>query len=157
MKIIRYQDPQGANRHAAQQTVGSAVEIEGDIFGKYSATSRPAQVAKLLAPVQPTAILCIGLNYRRHAEEGKAKIPEWPVLFMKSPGAVQNPGDPIVLPTKLKSTQVDYECELAVVIGKTCKNVPKERALKYVLGYTCANDVSARDWQLRMGGGQWCR
>ncbi|MGI8978249.1 MAG: fumarylacetoacetate hydrolase family protein [Pirellulaceae bacterium] len=157
MKIIRYQDPQGAIRYASQQPDGSAVEIEGDIFGKYSATKRPAHVAKLLAPVQPTAILCIGLNYRRHAEEGKAKIPEWPVLFMKSPAAVQNPGDPIVLPTKLKSTQVDYECELAVVIGKTCKNASKADALSYVLGYTCANDVSARDWQKDFGGSQWCR
>ena len=157
MKIIRYQDSQGAILYAAQQPDGSAVEIEGDIFGKYSATSRPAQVAKLLAPVQPTAILCIGLNYRKHAEEGKAKIPEWPVLFMKSPAAVQNPGDPILLPTKLKSTQVDYECELAVVIGKTCKNVSKADALHYVLGYTCANDVSARDWQKDFGGSQWCR
>ncbi len=157
MKIIRYQDPQGATHFASQQPSGSALEIEGDIFGKYAVTSRPAQVTKLLAPVQPTAILCIGLNYRRHAEEGKAKIPQWPVLFMKSPGAVQNPGDPIVLPTKLKSTQVDYECELAVVIGKTCKNVSKADALNYVLGYTCANDVSARDWQKDFGGSQWCR
>ena len=157
MKIIRYQDPQGNMHYASQQPDGSAVEIEGDIFGKYQATSRPAQVAKLLSPLQPTAILCIGLNYRKHAEEGKAKIPEWPVLFMKSPGAVQNPGDPIVLPTKLKSTQVDYECELGVVIGKTCKNVSKADALNYVLGYTCANDVSARDWQKDFGGSQWCR
>jgi 2-keto-4-pentenoate hydratase/2-oxohepta-3-ene-1,7-dioic acid hydratase in catechol pathway len=157
MKIIRYQDPQGITRYASQQPDGSAVEIEGDIFGKYSATSRLAKVAKLLSPLQPTAILCIGLNYRKHAEEGKAKIPEWPVLFMKSPGAVQNPGDPIELPTKLKSTQVDYECELGVVIGKTCKNVKKADALNYVLGYTCANDVSARDWQKDFGGSQWCR
>lgn len=157
MKIIRYQDPQGAVHYASQQPDGSAMEIEGDIFGNYQVTTRPAQVAKLLAPLQPAAILCIGLNYRKHAEEGKAKIPEWPVLFMKSPGAVQNPGDPIVLPTKLKSTQVDYECELGVVIGKSCKNVKKADALNYVLGYTCANDVSARDWQKDFGGSQWCR
>lgn len=157
MKIIRYQDSQGTIRYAAQQPDGSALEIEGDIFGRYKATSRRAQVARLLAPVQPTAILCIGLNYRKHAEEGKAKIPEWPVLFMKSPGAVQNPGEPIVLPTHLKSTQVDYECELAVIIGKSCKNVSKGQALDYVLGYTCGNDVSARDWQKDFGGSQWCR
>jgi 2-keto-4-pentenoate hydratase/2-oxohepta-3-ene-1,7-dioic acid hydratase in catechol pathway len=111
----------------------------------------------LLAPVQPTAILCIGLNYRKHAEEGKAKIPQYPVLFVKSPGAVQNPGDPIELPTHLKSNQVDYECELAVVIGKRCKNATKENALDYVLGYTCGNDGSARDWQKDFGGSQWCR
>jgi 2-keto-4-pentenoate hydratase/2-oxohepta-3-ene-1,7-dioic acid hydratase in catechol pathway len=76
---------------------------------------------------------------------------------MKSASAVQNPGDPIEIPTHLASSEVDYECELAVVIGKTCKNVTRERALDYVLGYTCANDVSARDWQIRMGGSQWCR
>ncbi len=157
MKIIRYQDSQGIIHYASQQPDGSALEIEGDIFGSHKVTSRKAQVAKLLAPVQPTAILCIGLNYRRHAEESKAKAPQWPVLFMKSPGAVQNPGDPILLPTKLKSTQVDYECELAVVIGKACKNVSKAQALDYVLGYTCGNDVSARDWQKDFGGSQWCR
>ena len=112
---------------------------------------------KLLAPVVPTAILCIGLNYRRHAAEGNAPIPKWPVLFMKSPGAVQNPGDPIVLPRHLASDQVDYECELAVVIGRRCKNVSRGDALSYVLGYTCGNDVSARDWQKEMGGSQWCR
>jgi 2-keto-4-pentenoate hydratase/2-oxohepta-3-ene-1,7-dioic acid hydratase in catechol pathway len=76
---------------------------------------------------------------------------------MKTPTAVQNPGDPILLPTRLKSNQVDYECELAVVIGKEAKNVSRDRALDYVLGYTCANDVSARDWQKEMGGSQWCR
>jgi 2-keto-4-pentenoate hydratase/2-oxohepta-3-ene-1,7-dioic acid hydratase in catechol pathway len=157
MRIIRYADPAGAVKFASQQPDGSALEIEGDIYGKYSATSRKANVAKLLAPVEPRALLCIGLNYRKHAEEGKSPIPQWPVLFMKSPGAVQNPGDPIELPTRLKSTQVDYECELGVVIGKKCKNVKREQALDYVLGYTCGNDVSARDWQKDFGGSQWCR
>jgi 2-keto-4-pentenoate hydratase/2-oxohepta-3-ene-1,7-dioic acid hydratase in catechol pathway len=97
------------------------------------------------------------LNYRRHAQESKAPIPEYPVLFMKIPSVVQNPGDPILLPRRLRSDQVDYECELAVVIGRPCKNVSRERALEYVLGYTCANDVSARDWQGKWGGSQWCR
>ena len=69
------------------------------------------------------------------------------MLFMKGVNAVQNPGDPIVMPRHLPSEEVDYECELAVVIGKTCKNVSRDHALDYVLGYTCANDVSARDWQ----------
>jgi 2-keto-4-pentenoate hydratase/2-oxohepta-3-ene-1,7-dioic acid hydratase in catechol pathway len=110
-----------------------------------------------LAPIAPVAILCIGLNYRRHAAEGGSPIPRWPVLFMKAPAAVQNPGDPILLPRHLKSTQVDYECELAVVIGKPAKNVLREEALDYVLGYTCANDVSARDWQFKWGGGQFCQ
>ncbi len=157
MKIIRYQDSQGNIGHAARQSDGSALVIEGDIYGAHRVTDRAADVAKLLAPVQPTAILCIGLNYKFHAEESGAAIPENPVLFMKSPGAVQNPGDPILLPTKLKSESVDYECELAVVIGRAAKNVSRENALEYVLGYTCANDVSARDWQLKGGGNQWCR
>jgi len=157
MKIIRYQDSQGSIHYAAQQPDGSARQIIGDIFGAYEATNVPADMQKLLAPVAPLAFFCIGLNYRRHAEEGKAPIPAYPVLFMKSPAAVQNPGDPIVLPRHLRSEEVDYECELAVVIGKRCKNVPKETALEYVLGYTCANDVSARDWQGKWGGSQWCR
>ena len=86
-------------------------------------------------------------------------IPQHPVLFIKNPAAVQNPGDPILLPSVLKSDSVDYECELAVVIGKAARNVSKADALNYVLGYTCTNDVSARDWQKRpeLGGGQWCR
>ena len=116
-----------------------------------------ADIARLLSPIVPTEILCIGLNYRRHADEQGAKIPEYPILFMKGVNAAQHPGAPIVIPGHLASTEVDYECELAVVIGKSCKNVSRERALDYVLGYTCANDVSARDWQIRMGGGQWCR
>ena len=144
-------------RYAAQQPDGSSRQIVGDIFGAYEVTGEPARVEKLLAPVAPVAFFCIGLNYRRHAEEGKAAIPQFPVLFMKSPAAVQNPGDPIVLPRRLESQEVDYECELAVVIGRRCKNVPKESALDYVLGYTCANDVSARDWQGKWGGSQWCR
>lgn len=157
MKIIRYQDSQGKIGYASQQADGTALVIEGDIFGALHVSSRKADVAKLLAPVQPAAILCIGLNYRHHAAESGAAIPEHPVLFIKNPAAVQNPGDPIQLPQKLKSDSVDYECELAVVIGKAAKNVPKDKALDYVLGYTCANDVSARDWQKNGGGGQWCR
>ena len=157
MKLIRFQDSKGHIHHGSQQPDGSALLIEGDIFGAYQVTSTKADVHKLLSPIAPTGILCIGLNYRLHAAESGAKIPEFPVLFMKTLGTVQNPGDPIVLPTHLKSNQVDYECELAVVIGKAAKNVSKENALDYVLGYTCANDVSARDWQRNFGGSQWCR
>src|SRR6476469_2075744 len=156
MKIIRCVDDAGRTLLAAQTPEGT-FELEGELLQSLRLTSRKVTVRKLLAPLQPTAILCIGLNYRRHAEETKAKIPQWPVVFMKSPGAVQNPGDPIELPVKLKSTQVDYECELAVVIGKKCKNVKRSDALNYVLGYTCGNDVSARDWQKEFGGSQWCR
>ena len=135
MKIIRYCDSQNTIKQASLLGDGSAREIAGDLFGNYQVTERVADVQKLLAPIAPAAILCIGLNYRRHAAEGNAAIPKWPVLFMKVPGAVQNPGDPIYLPRHLKSEEVDYECELAVVIGKACKNVLREEALDYVLGY----------------------
>lgn len=133
------------------------MRIEGDIYGAYKVTERPGRVAKLLAPIVPTQILCIGLNYRRHAQEAGAKISDHPVLFVKGVNALLDPGDAIQIPTHLASGEVDYECELAVVIGRPAKNVSRERALDYVLGYTCANDVSARDWQIRLGGGQWCR
>jgi 2-keto-4-pentenoate hydratase/2-oxohepta-3-ene-1,7-dioic acid hydratase in catechol pathway len=157
MKIIRYQTAKNEICHASQQPDGSAREIAGDIFGKFEVTKKTVIVHKLLAPIKPVNILCIGLNYRRHAEEGNSPIPERPVLFMKATSTTTNPGDPIVLPGHLRSNEVDYECELAVVIGKHCKNVSRENALDYVLGYTCANDVSARDWQIKWGGSQWCR
>jgi 2-keto-4-pentenoate hydratase/2-oxohepta-3-ene-1,7-dioic acid hydratase in catechol pathway len=157
MKLIRYQDARGTIGYAAQQADGSALKIRGDLFGTHQVTQERAEVKKLLAPVAPTAILCIGLNYRQHAAETRSKLPEFPVLFMKPPAAAQNPGDPILLPTHLRSDEVDYECELVVVIGRRCKNVSRQQALDYVLGYTCGNDVSARDWQRQWGGGQWCR
>ncbi|MFZ4703046.1 MAG: fumarylacetoacetate hydrolase family protein, partial [Candidatus Methylumidiphilus sp.] len=157
MKIIRYIDSQGQGGHAAQQPDGTAWAIEGDLFGEYQLTDRRVEVVKLLSPIQPTAILCIGLNYRFHAEETKAAIPQHPVVFMKLPNAIQHPGEPILLPRHLHSDKVDYECELAVVIGRLAKNVSRENALDYVLGYTAANDISARDWQKHGGGGQWCR
>ena len=157
MKIIRYQETNGAVHYGAQQSDGSALQIVGDIFGAFEITNERARINKLLAPVAPTSIVCIGLNYRRHAAEGNLPEPQQPIVFMKLPSAVQNPGDPILLPRHLRSDEVDFECELAVVIGQACKNVTQEHALDYVLGYTCANDVSARDWQGKWGGGQWCR
>jgi 2-keto-4-pentenoate hydratase/2-oxohepta-3-ene-1,7-dioic acid hydratase in catechol pathway len=157
MKIIRYQDAAGKIFHGAEQPSGRTRRIEGDLFGAHRVTSEDAQISRLLAPIQPVDILCIGLNYRRHAEETKMKIPEHPILFMKNTGSVRPPGEPIWIPRFLKSDEVDYECELAVVIGQICKNVPRRRALDCVLGYTCANDVSARDWQIQRGGSQWCR
>jgi 2-keto-4-pentenoate hydratase/2-oxohepta-3-ene-1,7-dioic acid hydratase in catechol pathway len=145
MKIIRYSDSQGRIGYAAQQHDGSALAIEGDIYGDYRVTTQRADVIKLLAPIVPAAVLCIGLNYKRHAQESGAAAPERPVLFVKGNNTLQNPGDPILLPRKMRSDEVDYECELAVVIGKPCKNASRKDALSYVLGYTCANDVSARD------------
>ena len=147
MKIIRYLDSRQQVQHGSLLPDGTAQRLDGGV----------ADIHKLLAPVEPAAVLCIGLNYRQHAAETGAQVPEFPVLFLKNPAAVQNPGDPIQIPTHLPSRKVDYECELAVVIGQTCKNVARADALRYVRGYTCANDVSARDWQKEWGGGQWCR
>jgi 2-keto-4-pentenoate hydratase/2-oxohepta-3-ene-1,7-dioic acid hydratase in catechol pathway len=158
MKIIRFLDERSQVCLGRQHEDGRATLLEGDLFGgPLRDSSAPAIVDKLLAPLAPSAILCIGLNYRKHAEEGGKPVNPHPVLFMKAPTAVQNPADPIVLPRRLRSDKVDYECELAVVIGRECKNATKASALDYVLGYTCGNDVSARDWQAEWGGGQWCR
>jgi 2-keto-4-pentenoate hydratase/2-oxohepta-3-ene-1,7-dioic acid hydratase in catechol pathway len=156
MKIIRYADADGHIKFAALSADGSAREIDGDIFGACTVSGRPADVRKLLAPLDPRVVLCIGLNYRQHAIETKCEIPRYPIVFFKNPSAIQNPGDPIVLPAALPSTKVDYEVELVIVIGKTCRNVTVSAAPDYVLGYTCGNDVSARDWQKHGGGGQWC-
>lgn len=157
VKIIRYIDATGTVQTGAEQADGFALRIQGDLFTQYLVTTRSDKVTKLLAPVVPRQILGVGLNYRHHAQEAGMKEPELPVLFVKGINTLQNPGDPIWIPTHLPSSEVDYECELAVVIGRDCKNVTRERALDYVLGFTCANDVSARDWQIKRGGGQWCR
>jgi 2-keto-4-pentenoate hydratase/2-oxohepta-3-ene-1,7-dioic acid hydratase in catechol pathway len=157
MRIIRYLDPGDHVKYAFEDPDGHPIELEGDILGEVRSLDRPAHVRKILAPIAPSQILGVGLNYRRHAEETKAKIPDYPVLFGKGLNALQNPGDPILIPTHLPSQEVDYECELAVVIKKACKNVSRQDALHFILGYTCGNDVSARDWQKKKGGGQWSR
>ena len=129
MHIILYQDPHGAVHFGSQKPDGSALRCEGNLYGGLRETGEPAQVAKLLAPLQPSQILCIGLNYRRHAEESGMKAPERPVLFTKGINTVVGPGDAIEIPVKAASHEVDYECELAVVIGKPCKNANPANAL----------------------------
>ena len=156
MKIIRFLSA-GREHFGRLHDDGRTTLLEGDLFGGLRDTGKPVTVDKLLAPLVPRDILCVGLNYKQHAAESNVEPPAHPVLFLKNSGTLQNPGDPIELPVKLPSTSVDYECELAVVIGKRCKNVSRAQALDYVLGYTCANDVSARDWQRNGGGGQWCQ
>ncbi|HUS76113.1 MAG TPA: fumarylacetoacetate hydrolase family protein [Methanothrix sp.] len=99
----------------------------------------------LLPPCQPTKIVCVGLNYVKHAQELKMPLPEEPILFLKPPSAILAPSGQIIYPSS--SQQLDYEGELAVVIGKRCKNIQAEEAEKYILGYTCFNDVTARDLQ----------
>jgi 2-keto-4-pentenoate hydratase/2-oxohepta-3-ene-1,7-dioic acid hydratase in catechol pathway len=114
----------------------------------------PLDSVRLLAPVpRPGKIVCIGLNYRDHAAEAKLNVPAVPITFSKYATAVQHPGAPIVLPKA--STKVDYEAELAVVIGRKGKGIARERALDHVLGYTNLNDVSARDFQF--ADRQWQR
>ena len=157
MRIIRYLAQEGDVRFGAEQSDGRCLEVRGNIFRSFEVTDKEARVVKLLAPIEPRALLCIGLNYRKHAEEQGAKLPERPMLFIKSPNALHGPGDTILLPRHLRSNEVDYECELAVVLGRDCKNASRAQALDYVFGYTAANDVSARDWQIRLGGGQFFR
>jgi 2-keto-4-pentenoate hydratase/2-oxohepta-3-ene-1,7-dioic acid hydratase in catechol pathway len=157
MRIIRFLDPTNQIHFGIPGEDNKAELLQGDLFHGLKPTGQTVKVAKLLAPLEPRQILCIGLNYAEHARETKGKVPEFPVLFVKSIGSLQHPGDPIQLPRHLRSEEVDYEVELAVVIGKDAKNVAAADAYDYVLGYTVANDVSARDWQRRRSGGQWCR
>jgi len=157
MQIIRYQTTAGEQGYGRLHPDGKVTRLTGALFDSLTDTGEPELVARLLAPLEPRDIICIGLNYRKHAAEGNQPIPDYPVVFMKNSGTLQHPGEPIVLPRRLKSDAVDYECEQAVVLKKPCYNVPKAEALDYVLGYTCANDVSARDWQMKYGGSQWCR
>lgn len=155
MKFVRYIDPSGQIGSGSLQTDGSIIEHRGPGLG--IPTGNVIVPQRLLAPVEPTSVIGIGLNYRFHAEESKLPIPKFPIVFYKNLASACGPDDNIVLPRTLRSDKVDYECELAVVIGKPCRNATRETAQDYVLGYTCANDVSARDWQGEWGGSQWCR
>ncbi|MFO7742752.1 MAG: fumarylacetoacetate hydrolase family protein [Anaerolineae bacterium] len=129
--------------------------LRGDPFGTWELAEDLGHLdaAPLLAPVIPSKIICVGLNYLAHAAESNKEIPPEPLLFFKPPSAVIGPEANIVLPAQ--SQRVDYEAELAVVIGKRCRNVSAEEAWSYVLGVTCGNDVTARDLQRR--DNQWTR
>ena len=157
MRIFRYLDQSGKMGFGRFDSEGKTFLIHQKENGDFEATDEAITPFQLLTPIDFRCIYAIGLNYRAHAEETGMEIPKYPMVFMKAPTAVQNPGDPVVLPRFLRSDKVDYEAELGVVIGRPCKNVKPEDALSYVLGYVCANDVSARDWQKEKGGGQFCR
>lgn len=157
MNVIRYEDPFGKIHYAAEQQGGKHLRVDGDPFDGFAVTRETAIVGKIVAPVAPRMIWCVGKNYRRHADEVGMGIDEYPEIFAKGANAVQDPDQPIRIPARAKSSEIDYEGELVVVIGKACKDVARDEALDYVAGYTCGNDVSARDWQLRRGGTQWCR
>jgi len=138
----------------------TVAELYGHPFGtepgnvRFTGQRYPLAEVRLLAPVLPSKVVGVGKNYAAHAREMGDEPPSEPVLFLKPSTAVTGPGDRIAYPVKL-TQQVDYEGELAVVIGRLCRDVPKERAEEVIFGYTCANDVTARD--LQAGDGQWTR
>jgi 2-keto-4-pentenoate hydratase/2-oxohepta-3-ene-1,7-dioic acid hydratase in catechol pathway len=134
-------------------------ELAGHPFGaadsiRFTGAKYPLPDVRLLAPVLPSKVMAIGKNYAAHAREMGGEPPAEPVIFLKPSTSVAGPVDAIVRPVKL-SQRVDYEGELAVVIGRPGRDVPPERAAEYIFGYTCANDVTARDLQGR--DGQWAR
>jgi 2-keto-4-pentenoate hydratase/2-oxohepta-3-ene-1,7-dioic acid hydratase in catechol pathway len=154
MRIVRYQTTAEPARFGwiTEDRVGP---LEGSPFTEFRRVEAtlPLEKVRLLAPVLPTKILCVGRNYVAHAKEHAAEVPEVPLIFLKPPTAVIGHQATIVLPPQ--SQQVEHEAELAVVIGKRGRWISPEDALDHVLGYTAANDVTARDLQFR--DGQWTR
>jgi 2-keto-4-pentenoate hydratase/2-oxohepta-3-ene-1,7-dioic acid hydratase in catechol pathway len=158
MKLARGIDRQGRVRLCEPVDETSARLLDGDLLERVVQTGETIGITRWLAPIVPPTIFCIGLNYRAHAAETGATLPDNPVVFMKPRTSVVGPDAPVVLPAACThGPEVDYEAELAVVIGRPGRDIPVERALEHVLGYTCANDVSARRWQKHAGGGQWVR
>lgn len=129
--------------------------IDTHPFGEVRLTgeSHPVESVRILAPILPSKVIAVGRNYADHAAEMGGEVPVEPMIFLKPSTSVIGPGAPIVLPTS--SQHVDLEAELAVVIGRMCRHVPPDRVDEVILGYTCANDVSARDHQA--SDGQWGR
>jgi 2-keto-4-pentenoate hydratase/2-oxohepta-3-ene-1,7-dioic acid hydratase in catechol pathway len=156
VKIIRFVDSNFQTQYGipSNPDLTQAEKLSASPLLGGQPTGETLEVKQLLAPVEPTNILCIGLNYRRHALEAGMDIPERPVLFMKPTSSLAHPSQDVIHPTQV--SELDYECELAVVIGKTAKNVSEAAALEHVLGYTACNDLSARDWQIRLDK-QWIR
>lgn len=132
--------------------VPRSLDRVAELLDKGTGLATPARPP--MAPIpRPGKILCIGLNYRDHAEETGAPIPNEPIVFSKFSTAIIGPNDPILLPPD--STKVDYEAELVVVIGERGRYIPEEKALDHVVGYMAGHDVSARDWQIEKSGKQW--
>ena len=160
MQIARFVDPEGVLRAGVDRGDGTAELLPTD--DPLGATLRPtgevATIAQRQPPVRPANIYCIGLNYRKHAKETGQPLPEHPVMFMKPTASAIGHQQPIRLPRcQLRGPEVDYEGELAVIIGKAGRDIPEERAGQHILGYTIGHDVSARRWQKEAGGGQWIR
>ena len=153
MKLFRLRD-ENSDTLLAVEVDCALRRVEGEWPGAYEVTDRAVVAAEILAPLDPPAIFAIGRNYRAHAAETDSDVPDHPVVFAKAITSVIGTGRPIVLPA-VGPDCVDYEAELAVVIGRTCRNVPAADARDVILGFTVANDVSARDWQKALG--QWVR
>jgi len=158
MRIVRFYDDDGNLKKGVLEGVsGKRVRVlEGDIFSGFEITDKVVEAAGFTAPFEPVQVYAVGMNYRKHAEETGAELPERPEVFMKAVTSVIGSGESILLP-KAGPDEVDYEGELAVVIGKAVKNVSRDEAMDAVAGYCCANDVSARDWQWKKQKGQWIR
>ncbi len=131
------------------EDAGGYRALEGDPLGDWRAGAEVPPPATVLAPVVPSKIVCVGLNYTGHAAEQGKPLPVEPLIFLKPSSAIVNPGEPIVIPDGVG--RVDYESELAVVIGRRATRVSEREALDHVLGLTCMNDVSARDLQKKDG------
>lgn len=153
MKLVRFAKDEKISFGSLE---GSKIQvIHGDIFGDFEITNEEYNLSevKLLSPCTPSKIVCVGLNYRDHAEEMHDELPTEPIIFIKPSTAVIGPHEKIKYPAM--SRQVDYEAELGIVIKNTARNLEIEDVNKYVLGYTCFNDVTARDLQKK--DGQWTR
>jgi 2-keto-4-pentenoate hydratase/2-oxohepta-3-ene-1,7-dioic acid hydratase in catechol pathway len=153
MKIIRYRFD-GVDSYGVLDNT-SVKQIKGEPFAQIELTGQLVEYSdvKLLSPVMPSKIVAVGLNYVSHAKEINQPIPERPLLFLKPPSSIINPFENIVRPKQ--SNQVEFEAELAIVIKKECRNITKEEVADYVFGFTCVNDVSARDLQFIES--QWTR
>jgi 2-keto-4-pentenoate hydratase/2-oxohepta-3-ene-1,7-dioic acid hydratase in catechol pathway len=158
MKIARFCDENGniVTAMVDGANPGRGKIIEGDLFGSFTVSGKTAVIGQLLPPLDPPNILCLGLNYGKHADETGIGEPQSPVLFIKATTSLAGPDSAIVLPVA-GPYNVDYEGELAIVIGRGGKNIPVGEAFSHILGYTCANDVSARDWQMKLQKNQWAR
>ncbi|MCX7816457.1 MAG: fumarylacetoacetate hydrolase family protein [Syntrophales bacterium] len=157
MKICRFESKSKVFLGTVDpENPGYAYIIEGDIFGDWKVTNKKYSITKLLPPVLPPNVFALAFSYGKHAEETGTAKPVSPVVFMKATTSVIGHNDPILLPLA-GPEKVDFEGELAVVIGRRAKNVNPSEAMDYVLGFTCANDISARDWQFEKQEGQWTR
>ena len=161
MRIARFAKGDGVAYGVVEGEAGQTIaELHGHPFGvdpsgvRFTGQRYPLAEVRLLAPVLPSKVVAVGRNYAGHIREMGAEPPAEPILFLKPSTSVTGPSDRIAYPVKL-TDRVDYEGELAVIIGRLCREVPKERADDVIFGYTCANDVTARDLQLK--DGQWTR